>query len=91
MITVLRCATVASGDTKREQMTTSDSRPRRSRWLRVAVTIIVVVAIVAVIAAVWYVLFRPAGPPPIGPDAPTIPDGASAGQSLMAALGLAFF
>jgi hypothetical protein len=37
---------------------------------------IVVLAVVAGAFAVWYVFFRPAGPPPVGPGAPVIPEGA---------------
>jgi hypothetical protein len=45
----------------------------RRRWLLALVILVVVLAILVVAAGVWYVLFRPAGPPPIGPGAPTIP------------------
>ena len=45
----------------------------RRRWLRALVILVVALVILVVVAGVWYVLFRPAGPPPIGPGAPTIP------------------
>jgi len=38
--------------------------------------VILVVAILVAALATWYVFFRPAGPPPIGPGAPIIPIGA---------------
>jgi hypothetical protein len=37
---------------------------------------VLVVLVVAGAFAVWYIFFRPAGPPPIGPGAPIIPPGA---------------
>jgi hypothetical protein len=52
---------------------TSPTAGTRRRWLCVLTIIVVVLVILAVAAGVWYVLFRPAGPPPIGPGAPTIP------------------
>jgi hypothetical protein len=45
----------------------------RRRWLRALVILIVVLVVLAAAAGAWYVLFRPAGPPPIEPGAPTIP------------------
>ena len=58
--------------------------PRRLTALGV---IAVLIGIVAIVALVWYIVLRPAGPPPIGPGAPVIPEGASAGQ-VVAMLGL---
>jgi hypothetical protein len=47
---------------------------RRARWLGVTVAVVAVIGILALAAVVWYIFFRPAGPPPVGTDAPVIPE-----------------
>ncbi len=58
-----------------------------ARRVRIGAGLIVVVGAIAVVALIWYIFFRPAGPPPVGPDAPLIPEGASIGQTLALAVG----
>jgi hypothetical protein len=60
---------------------------RRRRWLTVAVAVVVALGILALAAAVWYIFFRPAGPPPVGTDAPVIPESWLSG-AVTFALGL---
>ena len=62
-------------------------RPRgwsRSRFLLVLVAVVAVLGLVALTVLVGYVYFRPAGPPPVGPDAPSIPEGWLSGPALLA-------
>lgn len=49
-------------------------RSRRARWVIAAIAIAVVVGVLALAALIWYIFFRPAGPPPVGTDAPVIPE-----------------
>jgi hypothetical protein len=53
-----------------------------ARRVRVGAGIIIVVGAIALVALIWYIFLRPEGPPPVGPDAPLIPEGASIGQTL---------
>ncbi len=63
--------------------------PRRPRdedglpWIRTTLLALVVAALILGGLGVWYVLFRPPGPPPIGTGAPVIP-GSSATSSAAA-------
>ena len=63
--------------------------PRWSRWLVVAVAVVAVLGLLALAAAIGYIFFRPAGPPPVGPDAPAIPESWLSGSAIFA-LNLVF-
>ena len=65
-------------------------RARRlgSRRVRLLVALLALVAIIALSLLVWYIFFRPAGPPPIGPGAPVIPEGWLPGQVVLAVIAL---
>jgi hypothetical protein len=56
----------------------------RRRWIGVVVAVIVVLGILALAATVWYIYFRPAGPPPVGTEAPLIPESWLSGPGLLA-------
>jgi len=64
----------------------SPTPPQRSSegglpWIRTILLALVVAAIVAAGFGVWYILFRPGGPPPIGTGAPVIPGASTPGPS----------
>jgi hypothetical protein len=62
-----------------------DARPsRRARRLTLVVAVVAILGLITLGALVWYIFFRPAGPPPIGTDAPVIPEGWLAGPSILA-------
>jgi hypothetical protein len=65
------------------------SRARRTRWLLILVGLLVVLAIVGLVALVWYIFLRPAGPPPLGPGAPVIPQGSLSGALALLADAIA--
>jgi hypothetical protein len=60
------------------------AKSRRARWLLVAVGVVAVLGIIALVAVVWYIFFRPAGPPPVGTDAPVIPESWLSGPGFLA-------
>ena len=63
---------------------------RRSRWLLAALAVVAVVSVIAMAALVWYILFRPAGPPPIEPGAPLIPESWLSGPAVLALAATVF-
>ena len=73
-------------------MTTTDpdrSGPARrlgSRRVRLLVGLLALVVIIGLSLLVWYIFFRPAGPPAIGPGAPVIPEGWRPGQFILAVI-----
>jgi hypothetical protein len=52
------------------------SRRSRSRSIRALLLGLALVAVLVAVLGVWYIFFRPAGPPAIAPGAPVIPAGA---------------
>ena len=73
-------------------MTTDSETPRsarsvRSRRLRMLVGLLAIVAVIGTSLLLWYIFFRPAGPPPIGPGAPVIPEGSLSGRALRDLVG----
>lgn len=56
-----------------------DRGKRRSRRLLAIVVAIVLIAMAGLALLIWYIFFRPAGPPPIGPGAPVIPEASATG------------
>jgi hypothetical protein len=45
---------------------------------------VAVLGIIALTLLVWYILFRPPGPPPVGTDAPVIPESWLSGPAILA-------
>ena len=64
------------------------STDRRTRRLRIFAAAVAVAGIAALLLLIWYILFRPAGPPPVGPEAPVIPDGAGVLELIASAMTL---
>lgn len=59
-------------------------RSRRARRLLVVMAVVGVLGMLALAALVWYIFFRPAGPPPVGTDAPVIPESWLSGPGFLA-------
>lgn len=67
--------TPPDGQTSPPEPAVSDAGgSRRARWIVATVAVVAVLGILALAAVVWYIFFRPAGPPPVGTDAPVIPE-----------------
>jgi polyisoprenoid-binding protein YceI len=65
-------------------------QPRRSEdglpWIRTILVTLIVGALIVGGFGLWYIFFRPAGPPPIGTGAPVIPGTGTPGPSARATL-----
>jgi hypothetical protein len=57
---------------------------RRTRRLLIVGAVVAVLGVLALGFAIWYIFFRPAGPPPVGPDAPLIPESWLSGPAVLA-------
>ena len=53
-------------------------------WIRTILLTLIVAAVIVGAFGVWYIFFRPAGPPPIGTGAPVIPGSATPGPTAAA-------